>query len=121
MSKSKLQAVLQNNCPSCREGALFTHSALSTKFNKINHRCKNCNANLEPEVGFYYGAMYVSYGINVALMVMMSVLIYTFLDSKDAWTYIIGSITPMVLLFPFTFRLSRSVFLHLFGGLDYNG
>lgn len=119
MSKSKFQAVIQKKCPSCREGDIFKHSALSFNFNKINYRCKTCEANLEPETGFYYGAMYISYGINVALMFMMLVITHVLIKPSDTVTYIILAIIPMVLFLPFTFRFSRSIYLHLFGGLEF--
>ncbi|MBD0402220.1 MULTISPECIES: DUF983 domain-containing protein [unclassified Flammeovirga] len=121
MSKSKLQAIVQKKCPQCREGDLFKNSALSLKFNQINHRCTECNANLEPETGFYYGAMYVSYGINTALMFVMLVITAVVIDPEDTLTYIIMAVIPMIVLLPFTFRLSRSIYLHLFGGIDYKG
>ncbi|NLR92412.1 MULTISPECIES: DUF983 domain-containing protein [Flammeovirga] len=120
MSKSKLSAIIEKKCPSCRQGDMFTHSALSPKFHQINDRCPHCGTTLNPETGFYYGAMYVSYGINTAIMFITIFAVYFFLDSSDPLVYIAAAVIPMVVLMTFVFRLSRSIYLHLFGGIDYD-
>ncbi|AZQ62045.1 DUF983 domain-containing protein [Flammeovirga pectinis] len=119
MAKSKIQAIVSRKCPSCREGDIFTNSTLSTKFSKINKRCKECNATFEPETGFYFGAMYVSYGINVALMFATLFFTYFIFDPENPLVYIFAATIPMMVFMPFIFRLSRSIYLHLFGGLPY--
>lgn len=41
------------------EGTLF-----STKFMKMNEKCFCCGQSFMPEPGYYFGAMFVSYGLN---------------------------------------------------------
>ncbi|WP_424964423.1 DUF983 domain-containing protein [Ekhidna sp.] len=36
---------------------------------KMHKKCPNCSQSLEPEPGFYTGAMYVSYAFQVAIII----------------------------------------------------
>ncbi len=72
-----------------------------------------------PEPGFYIGAMYISYGFNVILLIAIGVTLFLFTDSPD-WVYIVSIIAASFLFIPFSFRYSRIIFLHAFGGLKYD-
>ena len=49
-------------CPRCREGDLFDTPTFSfQKPFEMPERCSCCNQNYMPQVGFYYGAMFLSY------------------------------------------------------------
>ena len=41
----------------------------------MHHHCPVCNESFERETGFYYGAMYVSYGLTVGFGVGLFLLI----------------------------------------------
>jgi hypothetical protein len=86
----------------------------------MNAACPYCGVRLEPEPGFYQGAMYVSYGFTIAVMVVISLLIYYFVDNASEWLYIGIVVAVMLLLVPLNYRFSRIVFLYLFGGLKYD-
>jgi hypothetical protein len=85
----------------------------------MNERCPHCDIRLEPEPGFYQGAMYVSYGFTVMVMVIIGVLLYYTLNPSD-WTYVGTVIGVMLLLVPLNYRYSRILFLYAFGGIKYN-
>jgi uncharacterized protein (DUF983 family) len=113
-------ALLQGKCPKCRTGNIFAHPASSlTKFNKMNEHCPHCGVRLEPEPGFYQGAMYVSYGFTVAVMVIIGVPLYYLINPSD-WVYIGTLIGAMILLVPLNYRYSRIIYLYSFGGLKYD-
>jgi hypothetical protein len=86
----------------------------------MNDTCPHCGVRLEPEPGFYQGAMYVSYGVTVAVLVTVSILLYL-LGNPSEWTYIWIIIAIMVVLIPWNYRYSRIIYLYLFGGLKYKG
>ena len=77
---SYLTALFQGKCPRCRVGNIFAHSvaAQPLRFNKMNETCPHCEVRLEPEPGFYQGAMYVSYAITIACIVVVSFILYFF-------------------------------------------
>jgi uncharacterized protein (DUF983 family) len=113
-------AMMTGRCPVCREGALFTHPWHSRHFTQNHPRCPVCDADFEPEPGFLYGAMYVSYSLNVATMVAVSLFIYVLFNPESPFWYIGGVIGVTLLGLPFIFRLSRMVWVYVFGGFRYD-
>lgn len=120
MARSKLASMLELRCPRCREGAMFKHSALSpTRFDDMYTECPVCGLYYEPEVGFYYGAMYFSYGFSVALVAVVGLVLYLAGD-PSIWVYVVAVAGVVVLLTPLSYRYSRMLMLHLFGHVTYN-
>lgn len=114
-----LQAVVKCKCPRCRQGDVYPHGAYNLlRFFKMNDRCQQCDVRLEPEPGFYQGAMYVSYAFSVAGLVVVGILLYYTLNPSQ-WVYISSIIGVMFLLAPLNFRYSRILYLYLFGGIEY--
>ncbi|HET9485978.1 MAG TPA: DUF983 domain-containing protein [Chryseosolibacter sp.] len=118
--KNLMSALLKGKCPRCREGDMFTYPATNlTRFNKMNDTCPHCGVRLEPEPGFYQGAMYVGYGFTVAVMLIVSLILYLLGDPSE-WVYIGTIIGIMLLLVPLNYRYSRIVYLYAFGGIKYD-
>ena len=90
------------------------------RFNRMNEFCPHCGVRLEPEPGFYQGAMYVGYGFTVAVMVVVGLLLYYFAGDPNEWVYIGTVIGVMILLVPWNYRFSRIVYLYAFGGIKYD-
>lgn len=86
----------------------------------MHDECPHCHVRLEPEPGFYQGAMYVSYGFTIMLMIIISFVLYHFAGNPNEWVYIGVVIGVMLMLAPLNYRYSRIVYLYLFGGLKYN-
>ena len=115
---SLAEAVVRCRCPKCRTGKMFDSPAYAPgKLTQMNKVCKVCGTDFRQEPGFYFGAMYVSYAFNVAIMLTFFVATYVLLDPKELYVYIIAILTPSFLFFPLNFRLSRAIFLHVFGGI----
>jgi uncharacterized protein (DUF983 family) len=119
--RSLAEALLKGKCPVCREGQMFTWSVLRKphKFNNMNEFCPHCNTRLQPEPGFYQGAMYVSYGFIVMITVAASLILYYGFDNPSEWVYIGVIIGASILFVPWNYRYSRIVYLYAFGGLKY--
>lgn len=114
---SYLGALLRGKCPKCREGEIFTYPATNlSKFNVMNERCPHCGVRLEPEPGFYQGAMYIGYGFTVAALTIIGLFLYFTWDPSE-WTYIATVIGIAVVLAPLNYRYSRIVYLYMFGGI----
>lgn len=100
---------------------MFAYPATNlTKFNKMNEFCPQCGVRLEPEPGFYQGAMYVGYAFTIAVMVVVGLALYFLLDNPSDWAYILTVVGIMILLAPLNYRYSRIVYLYSFGGIKYN-
>ena len=118
--RSYTAALLHGKCPRCREGSIFTYPASNiARFNIMNATCPCCGVRLEPEPGFYQGAMYVGYAFTVAVLVTMGIILY-FLGDPSEWVYIGVIVGIMILLAPLNYRYSRIVYLYFFGGIKYN-
>jgi uncharacterized protein (DUF983 family) len=114
-------ALAKLRCPRCHTGKLFSHSALNiTQFAQMPAQCPECSQTFEPEPGFYFGSMYITFGFNVATTLVLGVLTYYLLGDPDTWVYV-GIVTAFtVLLTPVILRYSRALMLYLFGGARYN-
>lgn len=120
MPVSYSKALLQGKCPRCRKGSMFTFPVTRlSKFNVMNEHCPHCSVRLEPEPGYYQGAMYVGYGITVAFITLIGLLLYA-LRVQSEWVYIGVVISFMVLIAPLNYRYSRIIYLYLFGGIQYD-
>jgi uncharacterized protein (DUF983 family) len=113
-----LRDILRTRCPRCRRVSMFQHPALHLGgMLKMHRRCPVCGQDFMPEPGFYFGAMYFSYAINVALMVVSGVTFYL-LFRPESVLLILGSVLmPPMLLAPWNFRISRALMLYLLGGV----
>lgn len=86
----------------------------------MHDKCPVCGQTFQPEPGFYFGAMYVSYGFSVAITVIVGIVLYHGFGDPDLWVYMTTVILAVAAIWPIQYRLSRSIFLHLFGGVRYN-
>ena len=118
--KSYGEALLHGKCPHCRVGDIFTFPLKKvSRFNVMNDTCPHCNVRLEPEPGFYQGAMYVGYAFTVAAIVIIGLVLY-FISDPSEWAYIGTIVGIMALAIPLNYRYSRIVYLYWFGGIKYD-
>lgn len=66
-------------CPACREAQLFENRNpyILSKLLKMHKQCPSCEQDFEIEVGFYWGAMMISY-MGGAILLFALVLIGRF-------------------------------------------
>ena len=82
--------------------------------------CPVCDQTYEPEPGFFFGAMYVSYAFSVTIMFVVGFVLYNFFGNPDMWVYMTTVIMAVAILWPVQYRYSRSIFFHVFGGVSYD-
>jgi uncharacterized protein (DUF983 family) len=112
---SKLYSILTGSCPQCMNESMYMEKnpLKFTKLLKLNDNCSHCGLKYEIEPSFFYGAMYVSYGLNVAIMIAVFLLCFFVLKANVNQTFvtIIGVLT---LFFPFVTRLARNIYINMF-------
>jgi len=86
----------------------------------MNEKCAVCGSTFIPEPGFYFGALFISYGFTVAFFVGISMLLY-FTIRPATWVYLTAILAIAIITIPFSFRYSRILFLYWFGGIAYRG
>lgn len=113
-----LKSALTMKCPNCGKGNLFvyTNPYRFSGFFDMPDSCENCGQNFQLEPGFYYGAMYVNYGITVAISVSVFVAMYVLGAPWELHEYLIGIAVVLLGSAPYTFRLARAIWLHMFAG-----
>lgn len=118
---SFMGAMLRSRCPKCREGRVF-HPLLRKpkEMVKMKENCECCGMQYEIEPGFFWGSMFFTYGVNVAV-VITGLLLYLLLFPSVAEWIAIGIIgIASLLVAPLNFRLSRMMMLYLFSGVQYD-
>lgn len=112
---TKLYSIIKAKCPRCHEGEFFeTPNPYNLKkFDKMNKKCQHCGEDFEKETGYYYGAMYASYGLTVAFGLAVFVLMCVLLDFSVITYLIVFSILQVVLM-PVFYRISRLIWINTF-------
>ena len=115
MKGSKLYSILTGTCPVCHKGKMYqiknAYRVLQTL--KMNDRCSHCDTKFKIEPSFFYGAMYVSYALGVAMAIALFIIAYFFIGFDRLKTFVFFSII-LVLLLPIILRVSRNIWINLF-------
>ncbi|MDR7209437.1 DUF983 domain-containing protein [Flavobacterium piscis] len=115
----KLNSILTGSCPKCQNESMYSdkNPLHLTKVLKMNEKCSHCGLKYQIEPSFFYGAMYVSYGLNVALGVATFIISFVFFKASIGYSFI-SIIVILVLLLPFILRLSRNIYINMFVSYD---
>lgn len=117
---TKLYSIFTMTCPKCQESKLFEHPNpynLNKIFN-MPERCVKCGQKIEMEPGFFYGSMYVSYGLSIAFLVSVWVAMYVLYPNFSTTEYLIIAVSILFILTPYFFRLARSIWINFFVHYD---
>ncbi|RKS25772.1 uncharacterized protein DUF983 [Flavobacterium endophyticum] len=116
---SKLYSILTGTCPKCQNESMYVDKNpynLSRIF-QMHERCSHCEQKYKIEPSFFYGAMYVSYGVGIAFGVAAFIISYIFLGTNLKIAFI-AIITTLVAFMPVIMRLSRNIWINMF--VDYD-
>lgn len=115
----KLYSIIRGRCPKCHEEPMFKNAnpyALHDAFS-MHERCKNCNTKYKMEPSFFYGSMYVSYGLSIGFAVAAFLISFIYLDtslSQSIWIIV----ATLIVFMPIILRLSRTIWINMFIGYD---
>lgn len=117
---SLLAGITGGKCPHCRTGKIFRYRFWNLfRFAKQNHICENCGQDFLIEPGFYYGAMYFTYIVNVIAIMAGICISYFGFGIEDPISLALPVVILITLLVPLNFRLSRVLWLYFFGDIIY--
>ena len=115
---SKMYSVLYNKCPRCHIGRFWaSNNPFKNMFSSYEETCKtcdNCCLFYELETGFWYGSMYVSYAISVAVMVLFWSLTTFFFPIINIFNEILIIVLAILLVSPVNYHLSRLIWINFF-------
>lgn len=112
---SKLYSIFTGTCPNCQEESMYTHSNPYNlpKLFEMHDHCSKCTTRYKIEPSFFFGAMYISYMLGVAMSVAIFIISYVFIGTtlKTSFILIMGA---MILGMPILIRLSRNIWINLY-------
>jgi len=117
----KLYSILFGVCPKCHQESMYTNRnpyVLSETL-KINDTCSHCNLRYRMEPSFFYGSMYVSYGVGVAFAIAAFIISYIILETSLLAAFFI-IVAVLIGLMPVIMRLSRNIWINLFVSFEKN-
>ncbi|MBZ4041423.1 DUF983 domain-containing protein [Flavobacterium hibisci] len=116
---SKLNSILTGSCPKCQKESMYVdkNPLHLTNILKMNENCSHCGLKYQLEPSFFYGAMYVSYGLNVAVGIAAFIVSFVFFGTTIEQSFLSIVIT-LIVLFPFVLRLARNLYINMF--VSYN-
>ena len=111
---SKLYSILTGTCPRCQKESMYVDQNLLHVSNiiKMKESCSHCGLKYQIEPSFFYGAMYVSYGLNVAIGILTFIIVFQF--DRSVLTAFISIIAVLILSFPLVMRWSRNIYINMF-------
>ncbi|MEO9954013.1 DUF983 domain-containing protein [Nonlabens sp.] len=116
---TKLYSIFTGTCPVCQNESMYTSRNLynPSKTQEMNERCSHCDTKYKIEPSFFYGSMYVSYGVGVAIAIATFVLGYYILD-LSRWNIFIAITLISIFSLPMVIRVSRNIWINIF--MDYD-
>ncbi|UNZ00194.1 DUF983 domain-containing protein [Zhouia spongiae] len=118
---SRLYSILTGSCPKCHQESMYIDNNMYNLSNiyKMHDTCSHCGTRYKIEPSFFYGAMYVSYGVGVAVAVAAFIITYLFIGTslKTAFISIVAS---LIVFMPVIMRISRNIWINFFVKYDPN-
>ena len=116
---SKLNSILTGTCPRCQEESMYVEKNPYNlpKIYEMHEDCSHCGLHYQIEPSFFYGAMYVSYGITVIVGIATFIIAKVILGLELTPSFI-AIIVALVVTMPITARLARNIYINMFVSYD---
>jgi hypothetical protein len=116
---SKLYGIFTGVCPKCHNESMYKNKNpyVLTEVFQMHERCSHCHTKYQIEPSFFYGSMYVSYGVGIAFATAAWIISYVFLGSSKQTGFwaIVGT---LIVFMPYIMRLSRNIWINIFLSYD---
>lgn len=116
---SKLNSIVKGNCPRCQEDSMYESKNVFNILSaiKMKETCSNCGLRYMIEPAFFYGAMYVSYGVGIAFGIAAFIITKILLDTS-LMTSFIAIVATLIVFYGVIMRISRNIWINIF--VSYN-
>tara|TARA_B100000787_G_scaffold38445_1_gene27212 strand:+ start:2475 stop:2846 length:372 start_codon:yes stop_codon:yes gene_type:complete len=119
MKGNKIYSIFTGKCPVCHSGNMYKYKkaySISQSL-KMHEHCSHCKTKFKIEPSFFYGAMYVSYAVGIAVAVGAFTIAYGIigLGLKSSFVAIV---TTLIVLSPLITRVSRNIWINFFFSFD---
>ena len=112
---TKLYSIFTGACPKCHQESMYVNKNpyVLRDVVKIYECCSKCDTKYRIEPSFFYGSMYVSYGVGIAFAVAAFIISNVFFESSLT-TAFIAIIVTVIAFGPIIMRLSRNIWINMF-------
>jgi uncharacterized protein (DUF983 family) len=103
--RASMLAILKQRCPNCGQGKVFVGSV------RMNELCPVCQLKFEREPGYFLGAMYFSYFLMTAVLLILMYgghLLWPKIDL--GWMSLLATAASLPVV-PLVFRYSRVIWI----------
>ena len=118
---SKIYAMITGCCPKCHEESMYLDANPFNimKIYAMHETCSHCKQVYKIEPSFFFGAMFVSYGLGV-LIGIITFLLSFYVFHANLKTSFIAIIVALILCNTLIMRLSRNIWINIFVHFDKN-
>lgn len=119
MKGNKIYSIFTGKCPVCHSGNMYIYKKAYSisKSLKMHEHCSHCKTKFKIEPSFFYGAMYVSYAVGVAVAVAAFAIAYGMIGLGPKASFIV-ILTTLIVLSPLITRVSRNIWINFFFSFD---
>ncbi len=116
---SKLNSIIKGNCPRCQEATMYESKNIFNilKAIKMKENCSHCGLRFMIEPAFFYGAMYVSYGVGIAFGIAAFIISKILFDASLHASFI-SIVATLLVFYGIIMRVSRNIWINIF--VSYN-
>ncbi|MFN7674627.1 DUF983 domain-containing protein [Flavobacterium sp.] len=116
---SILYSILTGSCPKCHQESMYEDQNPYHIANvyKMHENCSHCGLHYQIEPSFFYGAMYVSYGLTVGIGIAAFIISKVIIGLSLLQSFI-AIIASLIALMPVTARLARNIYINIFVHFD---
>jgi len=112
---TKIYSIITGTCPVCQNESMYKETnpyKVSSVFH-MHERCSHCHTKYKMEPSFFYGAMYVSYGVGIAFATVAFLISFLLLKLNllPSFFVIVGT---LIVFFPIILRISRNIWINIF-------
>lgn len=105
-----VSGLFKYKCPQCRMGDMFVSPFKIKEPLSMNPSCDQCGLDFEPEPGFYFGAMFISYILTAFMMLALAGILMIGFDLTVNPTMIIIILISGLMFFK-VLRMARTIWL----------
>ena len=116
---TKIYSILKGKCPVCHNESMYqrTNPYQLSDTLSMHERCGHCDTKYKIEPSFFYGAMYVSYGVGIAFAIATFIITH-FIIGIGLLSSFFAIVFVLILCLPVIVRLSRNIWINFFMSYD---
>ena len=118
---TKLYSILTGTCPKCQMEKMYINNNpfIISETMKMHDHCSHCGTKYKMEPNFFFGAMYVSYGVACLLGILIFLVTFLVFDAGMKNSFI-AIFIGLIVLMPWVTRVSRNIYINMFMDYDKN-